>query len=292
MSLTLRDRLALALAEDLGPGDLTTDATVDPGRTGRAVLVAKQDVVVSGQAAAKLAFELAAAHYGAFVAYRIEVADGEAASAGATLATLSGDLRAILVGERLALNLLMRLCGVATHVRRILQDVGPTTFRAVDTRKTTPLWRDLEKAAVRHGGGHNHRFGLFDGVLVKDNHIAACGSVGEAVRRARAEVHHLVRVQCEVERLDQIPAALDAGADGLLLDNMDDATLAEAVDLVRGRWPHAFLEASGNMTAERLRRIAAFGLDVVSVGGFVHQATWADLSLRITAGGPATPVAP
>lgn len=280
--MQLRRRLELALDEDLGPGDLTTDATVPPEATGRAVLVAKEALVVSGQDVGRLAFEVAAARYGTFVVYKPEAADGEVVEPGTVIGTVNGNLRAILVGERLALNLMMRMCGIASHVRRTLAEVEGATFRAVDTRKTTPLWRDLEKAAVRAGGGHNHRFGLFDGVLIKDNHIAAAGGVAVTVARVREEVHHMVRVEVEVTSLDQIPEALDAGADGLLLDNMDDATLAEAVRIVRAGWPHAFLEASGNMNAERMKRIAQIGLDVVSVGGFIHQARWADLSLRVT----------
>lgn len=279
--MRLADRIALALDEDLGPGDLTTEACVPATATGKGTLVAKQHLVVSGQGAARAAFEEAARRYGAFVSYQPQVADGDVAAPGTVVATVNGNLRAILVGERLALNLLMRLCGIASHVRRSLQDVPHATFRAVDTRKTTPLWRDLEKAAVRDGGGHNHRFGLFDGVLIKDNHIAAVGGIAAAVARAREEVHHLVRVQVEVEDQVQLAEALDAGADGLLLDNMDDAQIAACVALVRARWPAAFLEASGNMSPARLVSLAEVGLDVVSVGGFIHQATWADLSLKV-----------
>lgn len=280
--MTLADRIAAALSEDLGPGDLTTEATVDANAVGRAVIVAKEPVVVSGHAAARLAFEEAGKRYGTFVAYAPEVVDGEVAEAGTVIATLNGNLRAILVGERLALNVLMRMTGIASHVRRWLQDVGEATFRAVDTRKTTPLWRDLEKAAVMHGGGHNHRFGLFDGVLIKENHIAAAGGVAIAIERAQTEVHHLVRIEVEVTNMDEVQQALDAHADGLLLDNMDDAQLAEAVTFVRANYPHAFLEASGNMNPTRLKSLAQVGLDVVSVGGFIHQATWSDLSLRVT----------
>ncbi|MCB9665573.1 MAG: carboxylating nicotinate-nucleotide diphosphorylase [Alphaproteobacteria bacterium] len=279
--MNLADRIAAALDEDLGPGDLTTEACIDAAAMGKGTLIAKQRVVVSGHAAAKAAFEEAARRYGAFLVYQAQVPDGSVVAPGTALATVNGSLRAILVGERLALNLLMRMCGIASHVRRTLQDVPHTTFRAVDTRKTTPLWRDLEKAAVRDGGGHNHRFGLFDGVLIKDNHIAAVGGIGPAVERVRSRVHHLVRVQVEVGDQAELAEALDAGADGVLLDNMDDAAIAACLDLVRTRWPEAFVEASGNMDAGRLASLAEVGLDVVSVGGFVHQATWADLSLRV-----------
>jgi nicotinate-nucleotide pyrophosphorylase (carboxylating) len=279
----LRQRLQLALEEDLGPGDLTTEACIPPAAIGRGVLLAKQDLVISGLSVARLAFEAAAQRVGGFVALHEDAADGDAVARGTTIARVSGNLRAILIGERLALNLLMRACGIATHVRAVVDAVGPATFRVVDTRKTTPLWRDLEKAAVRHGGGGNHRFGLFDGVLIKDNHVAGVGGVAEAVARARDAVHHLVRVEVEVTNLTQLDEALQAGADAILLDNMDDATLAAAVARVRGLGRDVLLEASGNMTAERMKRIAALGLDLVSMGGLIHQARWADLSLDVTA---------
>ncbi len=289
MGLDLRARLEAALDEDLGPGDLTTEATIPEGARGRGEIVAKEALVVSGQRVVRLAFEVAAARLGhgsaSFVAYQPEVADGTAVAAGTVIGRVSGDLRAILVGERLALNLLMLLCGVATHTAAVLRAAGPATFKLVDTRKTTPLWRDLEKAAVVHGGGANHRFGLFDGVLIKDNHIAGAGGVAAAVDAARARAHHLVRVEVEVSTLDELEEALEAGAEGVLLDNMDDDLLVAAVGRVAdheartGR--HVFTEASGNMTGERLARIAAIGLDLVSMGGLIHQARWADLSLRV-----------
>ncbi len=288
---SLADRIAMSVEEDLGPGDLTTEATIPGSGVLSARIVAKQDLVVSGLAAAKLAFEEAGRRYGRFVACTALVADGTPVVRGTEVARVHGDARAVLVGERTALNLMMRMCGIATHVRRIVDAVGPATFRLVDTRKTTPLWRDLEKAAVRHGGAANHRWGLFDGVLIKDNHIAAVGSVGEAVLRVREQVHQLVKIEVEVTEIGQIPEAIRAGADGLLLDNMDDATLAEAIAVARDQGREVFLEASGNMTLERLRRIADLGLDVVSMGGLIHQATWADLSLQVTGGvAEATPV--
>lgn len=279
--MDLRERIRQALDEDIGPGDLTTDACIDPTKNGSAVIVAKQAVVVSGMHAARVAFETAAARRGVFVALTVKVADGQLAQKGDVIAQITGNLSAILEGERVALNLLMRMTGIATHVDRVLTQVGETTFRAVDTRKTTPLWRDLEKAAVKHGGGDNHRFGLFDGVLIKDNHIAAVGGVTAAVERARAQVHHLVRIEVEVGSLTELEEALNAGADGVLLDNMDDAHIAQAIAFSRERWPNAFLEASGNMDTARLISLAQVGLDVVSVGGFIHHAVWADLSLKV-----------
>jgi nicotinate-nucleotide pyrophosphorylase (carboxylating) len=280
--MDLRRRVELALEEDLGAsGDVTTDATVDAAAIGSGIILAKEPLVVSGLAAARAVFEAVGQRLGVYVSFQPVVVDGEEVSKGATVVKLHGNLRALLIGERTALNLLMRMSGVATHVRRIMASVGPATFTVVDTRKTTPLWRDLEKAAVRHGGGCNHRFGLFDGVLVKDNHIAAVGSVGEAVLRARQAVHHLMKVEVEVGDLDQLEEALRAGADAILLDNMDDATLEAAVRRVRDVRASVILEASGGMTAERLRAIAAIGLDLVSMGGLIHQARWVDLSMDI-----------
>lgn len=279
--MDLRSRLSAALSEDLGPGDVTTEATIGAQVNGSAVIVAKQALVVSGQRFAKAAFEVASARLGTFVSYQPKVADGEMVEPGTVIAEAHGNLRAILVGERLALNLMMRACGIATHVRDVLAFVGPKTFRAVDTRKATPLWRDLEKEAVRNGGGANHRFGLFDGVLIKENHIAGAGGVEIAIERARAAVHHLLKIEVEVTTLEELETALNAGADAVLLDNMTDEQLQQAIAIVEKVKPGTMVEASGNMNAERMKRIAAFGLDVVSVGGFIHQARWADLSLRV-----------
>jgi nicotinate-nucleotide pyrophosphorylase (carboxylating) len=269
--MTLSELVRLSFAEDLGPGDLTTTSCVDPAATGTARVVAKQDLVVSGLDAARETF--------GFMGVSLEalVQDGDRVSKGAEIVALSGPLAGILQAERVALNFLMRLCGIATHTASVV-GTAQGKLRVVCTRKTTPLHRSLEKAAVRHGGGHNHRHGLYDGVMIKDNHIIAAGGIAQAVARARAGVHHLVKVEVEVEDLDELGLALEAGADVILLDNMDDDTLAEAVRLTAGR---AVLEASGNMDAARIEGIRDLGLDVVSVGGLIHQARWVDLSLRI-----------
>lgn len=279
--MDLRSRIAAALDEDLGPGDVTTNSIIAADQVGRGELMAKASVVVAGQDYVRTVFDVVAQRLGTFVAYKPKMLDGARAEYGDVLGVVSGNVRAILIGERPALNLAMRATGIATHVASVLDHVGPATFRAVDTRKTTPLWRDLEKAAVRAGGGHNHRFGLFDGVLIKDNHITAAGSVEAAVTRARDAVHHLVKIEVEVSDEDQLREALAAGCDGVLLDNMNDEQLAACVAIVDAVRPEVFTEASGNMNAERMKAIAAIGLDVVSVGGFIHQARWADLSLKI-----------
>jgi len=191
-----------------------------------------------------------------------------------------GSLRPILTGERTALNLLMRLGGVATLTRKYVRALAGTRTRLLDTRKTTPGMRELEKAAVRAGGGFNHRGALFDGILVKDNHAAAAGGVGEAVRRARAAAHPLLKVEAEVSTPEQIEDALKAGADMLLLDNLGNDELRRAVQQVRGRVP---LEASGGMTLDRLPRVAATGVDYVSVGALTHSAPAIDMSLLVEA---------
>ena len=281
--MNLQDLVRLAIDEDLGHGDLTTDATIPPDLVGRGEVLAKQDLVVAGHAAAAAVFAEIDRRLGGRVEYAVRNNDGESVPKGTVVADVRGPLRNIVIGERTALNFLMRLCGIATNTRRHVDAAGEGGPSVVDTRKTTPLHRDLEKGAVRAGGGRNHRHALFDGVLVKDNHVTAVGSLSEAVRRARAANHHLVRVEVEVGSLAALDEALETAADAVLLDNMDDDTLREAVRRARARKPSVVLEASGNMDVERIARIRGLGLDLVSVGGLVHQARWADLSLKIRA---------
>ena len=273
--------VAAALDEDLGPGDLTTSAVVDVAAQGSAAIVAKQDVVVSGQGYAARVFALAGARAGAAVSYEAVAPDGERALSGEVIGRVDGGYRGILTGERVALNGLMRLSGVATHVRAWVRAAGPAAPRIVDTRKTTPLWRALEKAAVRHGGGANHRFGLFDGIMIKENHIRAAGGIGAAVHRVRTANHHLVRIEVEVTDLAELDQALAAGADVVMLDNMDDAQLGAAVARARELRPEVLLEASGNMNPERIAGLRGVGIDLVSAGGLIHQARWVDLSLQV-----------
>ena len=266
--------IALALEEDVGPGDRTAEACVPPSARGSALIFAKEPLIVSGISAAARVFR--ALDPGC----ELEALAGEsdAANPGEGILRVRGSLRAILTGERTALNLLMRLCGVATLTGRYAQALAGTKTRLLDTRKTTPGMRELEKAAVRAGGGFNHRGALFDGILVKDNHAAAAGGIGEAVRRARAQAHPLLKVEAEVSTPQQIEEALEAGADMLLLDNLDDDELRKAVQQVRGRVP---VEASGGMTLDRLPRVAATGVDYVSVGALTHSAPAVDLSLMV-----------
>jgi nicotinate-nucleotide pyrophosphorylase (carboxylating) len=266
--------IALALEEDVGPGDRTAEACVPAGTRGSGLIFAKETLVVSGVSAAARVFR--ALDPGC----ELEALRGEGAQAGPGEGVLRvrGSMRAILTGERTALNLLQRLCGIATLTARYAQALSGTRTRLLDTRKTTPGMRELEKAAVRAGGGVNHRGALFDGILVKDNHAAAAGGIGEAVRRARGFAHPLLKVEAEVSTPRQIEEALAAGADLLLLDNLGDEELRAAVVQVKGRVP---LEASGGMTLDRLPRVAATGVDYVSVGALTHSAPSVDLSLMV-----------
>jgi nicotinate-nucleotide pyrophosphorylase (carboxylating) len=266
--------ISLALDEDVGPGDRTAEAVVPAAAAGTALIVAKEPLVVSGLSAAARVFRA--------VDPRCELEalldEGAAADPGAGVLRARGSLRGLLTAERTALNFLQRLSGIATQTRRYAEALRGTKTRLLDTRKTTPGLRQLEKAAVRAGGGTNHRGALFDGILVKDNHAAAAGGIGEAVRRARAHASPLLLVEAEVSTPQQIEEALAAGAQMLLLDNLEDKELAAAVRQIAGRVP---TEASGGMTLARLPRVAACGVDYVSVGALTHSATAVDLSLLI-----------
>jgi nicotinate-nucleotide pyrophosphorylase (carboxylating) len=263
------------LAEDLGDGDLTSRACFpDPTVPVQAVIRTREPATVAGVTVAARVFALTddALHA------TPRVADGHRAEAGETLLTVAGPIVALLSAERVALNLLQRLCGVATTTARYVTAVAGTDAAICDTRKTTPGLRLLEKYAVRCGGGMSHRLGLFDGVLIKDNHVAACGSVAEAVTRARSHAPAGVPIEVEVESLPQVAEAIAAGADVILLDNMDEASLRAAVEQVAGRVP---LEASGGVTLDTVGRVAATGVQFISVGALTHSAPATDLSLEL-----------
>jgi len=267
-----------ALREDLGrAGDQTTDAVVPADATATARLVARGAGRIAGLEVACRAFTL----LDPGVQVDLRAADGDDATAGTTLAVVSGPARPILSAERVALNLLGRLCGIATLTRDVVASVMGTGARVACTRKTTPGLRLLEKYAVRVGGGSNHRFGLDDAVLIKDNHVAVAGGVGEAVRRARAAVGHLVKVEVEVTSLGQVQEALDAGAEVILLDNMGPEMLKEAVALVDGR---AITEASGGITPQNAPEVAGTGVDVLSLGWLTHSAPALDVALDVVVG--------
>ena len=262
-----------ALAEDLGrAGDITALACIDADARLEATFGARKAGTIAGLACARLAI-LAMDPDAKFKA-RVE--DGDQVKAGAVLAKVSANARAMLSAERTALNLLGRLSGVATLTRSYVDAVAGTNARITDTRKTTPGLRALEKYAVRCGGALNHRFGLDDAILIKDNHVAACGGVGEAIRRARAFAGHLVKVECEVDSLAPLVEALDAGPDVVMLDNFSLKTLRVAVGMAAGR---VVLEASGGVTLDTVRDIAETGVDVISVGALTHSASVLDIGL-------------
>ncbi|HEY8572185.1 carboxylating nicotinate-nucleotide diphosphorylase [Phenylobacterium sp.] len=262
-----------ALAEDLGrAGDVTAQATIPADARLSAVFATRKAGVVAGLSCARLAVhELDPA-----ATFEAAVADGEQAQAGTVLARVDANARALLSAERTALNLLGRLSGIATLTREYVGAVQGTRTRIVDTRKTTPGLRALEKYAVRCGGGVNHRFGLDDAILIKDNHVAACGSVGEAVRRAKAFAGHLMKVEVEVDSLEQFDEALAEGPDVIMLDNFGLPDLAEAVRRNAGR---VVLEASGGVNLQTVRAIAETGVDVISVGALTHSVSVLDIGL-------------
>jgi nicotinate-nucleotide pyrophosphorylase (carboxylating) len=268
------DRIvALALEEDLSSGDLTTEACIDAEAVAVAHAVARQPIVVCGGGVFARVF----ARVDASLAVDRFVADGELVGSGTRLWTVRGRARGILMGERVALNLVQRMSGVATQARRYVEALPPgSKARITDTRKTTPGLRVLERYAVRAGGAHNHRDDLGSAVLIKDNHIAACGGVRSAIVRARASAPHTAKIECEVDTLEQLDVALAAGADIVLLDNMPDDVVAEAVKRTAGR---ALLEASGGITLARVRSLAQVGVDAISVGALTHSVPAADIGL-------------
>ncbi|MDP4004361.1 carboxylating nicotinate-nucleotide diphosphorylase [Methylobacterium sp. NEAU K] len=263
-----------ALLEDLGrAGDITTDAIVPPGERMRGVIASRQAGVVSGTDAAAIAFALV----DPAVSVTVERGDGARVAPGDVVLRLEGPARAILTAERVALNLLCRMSGVATATNGLVEAArlhGKASI--VCTRKTTPGLRALEKHAVRAGGGSNHRFGLDDAVLIKDNHVAVAGGIVPAIERARARAGHLVKIECEVDSLDQLEEALSVGVDAVLLDNMGPDLLTRAVAMIDGR---ALSEASGRITRETVGAVAASGVDLISCGWITHSAAIIDLGL-------------
>ena len=272
---TLHEMVARWLTEDVGRGDVTTSAVIPPDLLGVALIEVREHAVVAGLEAAHACFELSGQ-----MAWHAFVTDGTEVEPGDALARVEGPLALILTAERTALNLLGRLSGIATLTRRFSQEVEGTTATIVDTRKTTPGMRLLEKQAVAAGGGSNHRFGLDDGVLIKDNHVAAVGGVEEAVQRARRNVPHGMKIEVEVATLDELDAAVAAGADAVLLDNMQPEAVAEAVKRAGGK---AMLEASGGITLANVRGYAETGVDLISIGALTHSAPNVDVALEVEA---------
>jgi len=268
--------LAMALQEDLGHGDVTTEAIFDPEHQAQAVVFGREPFVLSGTYVFLRVFQLLDASVRAEPLAR----DGEFVPAEVPVFRIQGPTRALLAGERTALNLLQRLSGIATFTRKMAEALQGTSCRLLDTRKTTPLWRALEKQAVGHGGGKNHRFGLFDGVLIKDNHVASSGGVAPAVQRARRKVPHTLKIEVEVETPEELVEAIDAGADVVLLDNFSLENLRKAVEINAGR---CLLEASGGITLETVGAVARTGVDFVSCGALTHSARAVDLTMEVIA---------
>lgn len=266
--------LWLAIREDLEHGDVTTETVVDQDLKGRAVVLGREPFVLSGSRVFSRIFELLDP------AIQIEnfFRDGEEIQSGIPVFRLDGSVRTLLTGERTALNFVQRLCGIATLTKNMVKELFGSSCRLLDTRKTTPLWRILEKEAVRHGGGSNHRFGLADGVLIKDNHIVAAGGVREAVQRARQHAPHTLKIEVEVDNLDQFEVALEAEADVILLDNFSLEMLREAVKRNNRR---VLLEASGGVTLESVRAIAETGVDFISCGALTHSARSIDMTMEM-----------
>ena len=263
-----------ALLEDIHTGDITTLAVVPGARPASARLLAKETMVLAGLDTAARVFTILDPD----IRFSACLSDGETALPGALLATLQGEATKLLMGERVALNLLQRMCGIATLTASFVSAVAGTKARIVDTRKTTPGLRQLEKYAVRVGGGINHRTGLYDGVLIKENHIAAAGGITEAIRRARAYIPHTLKIEIETETLSQVDEALAAGADIIMLDNMSLDEMRAAVGAIGSR---ALVEASGGVNLERVRAIAETGVDIISVGALTHSSRAMDISMLL-----------
>lgn len=283
--LSRRVRHALAshfLVEDVGQGDLTTQTIVAPEAQGHGRILAKQDLVLAGLEIAIAVFEAQADTASLYIEPLVE--DGVQLAPGDICAEIDGPAHVLLTAERVALNLLQHLSGIATLTRRYVEAVQHTPARIIDTRKTTPGLRLLEKYAVRVGGGHNHRFGLGDGILIKDNHIAIAGSIREAVARVRAAVSHLQKIEVEVENLAQLQEALQAGADVILLDNMTPEQTQEAVRQVRAapNGERIMVESSGGITLDTVRHYAEAGVNLISSGALTHSAPSVDLSFDLT----------
>ncbi len=266
--------IQMALEEDLGPMDLTTDATIDPEKRGKAILLAREKLVLAGLPVFSRVFT--------FLSSEIELEyyfeDGNLVTAEEKICLLSGPISAIMKAERTALNFLQRMSGIATLTKVYVDKVGSEKARVLDTRKTMPGLRVLDKYAVRMGGGFNHRFGLFDGILIKDNHIAAAGSIAKAVALARENTHHTLKVEVEVEDQDGLKEAIQAGAEVILLDNMTPDAMRKAVKMAGGR---VILEASGGINLNNIEEIAQTGVDLISVGALTHSVRGVDVSLEL-----------
>ena len=273
MELNADEMILLALKEDITFGDISSDAVLPKAAMGSVELIAKQDGVIAGLPVFKRVFEL----IDGSIDIKFMVADGDLVHSGEKLAVLRGDLHSLLSGERTALNYLQHMSGIATYTRSMADILEGSGIKLLDTRKTTPCNRIFEKYAVKVGGGNNHRFNLSDGVMLKDNHIAAAGGIKNAVAMAKKEVSFVRKIEVEVENLNMVREAVEAGADIIMLDNMDYETMEEALKIIDGK---AETECSGNVTAENVAKLAALGVNYISSGALTHSAPILDISMK------------
>jgi nicotinate-nucleotide pyrophosphorylase (carboxylating) len=274
MDHSLQELIERALAEDIGSGDVTTAATIPADAHAEAVMLAKQHLVLAGLDVSREVF----LYLDPGIEFTAYAKDGDVIHAGMEIARLSGNTRTLLVGERVALNLLQHMSGIATLTAAFVEKIKGLNAEVLDTRKTLPGLRQLEKYAVRMGGGRNHRFGLYDGVLIKDNHIKAAGGIAQAITRVRTTAHHLLKIEVETKTLAEVREALAEKADIIMLDNMTIDMIREAVRLIDQQ---ALVEASGNVTLETVWHIAETGVDLISSGSLTHSAPAADISMKI-----------
>ncbi|ACK42034.1 MULTISPECIES: carboxylating nicotinate-nucleotide diphosphorylase [Dictyoglomus] len=272
--LHLRKIVEEALKEDIGFGDITTESTIPEDMISRAVIIAKEEGILAGLPVAEEVFKLLDSK----IEFKEFKKDGDEIKKGDVILEIKGKTKTILMGERTALNFLQRLSGIATYTKKCVDVVKPYGVKILDTRKTTPTLRIFEKYAVKIGGGENHRFGLYDMVLIKDNHIRAVGSIKEAIERVRERVSHVYKIEVEVTNLEELKEALESKADIVLLDNMDYDTLKEAVSIAKGK---VMIEVSGNISLEDLEKIARLGVNFISIGKLTHSYKSLDLSLEL-----------
>ncbi|WP_442602077.1 carboxylating nicotinate-nucleotide diphosphorylase [Paenibacillus sp. KN14-4R] len=273
----LAEQIQHWLQEDVGTGDVTSLSTIPVASQSRGIIHVKEDGILAGIAVAEAVF----AEVDSSLQFEAQAIDGTQVSKGTVIATVTGSTRSILIGERLALNLLQRLSGIATKTRSFVAAVEDLPVRLVDTRKTTPGLRLLEKYAVRIGGGHNHRFGLYDAVMIKDNHIKGAGGITAAVLAAREAIPHTMKIEVEVEDFKQLEEALQVGSDIIMLDNMPPAQMKEAVALIKNRAPHIVVEGSGSVSPKTIRVMAETGVDIISIGQLTYSVAALDISLDL-----------
>ncbi|KPA10095.1 nicotinate-nucleotide pyrophosphorylase [Candidatus Magnetomorum sp. HK-1] len=273
-SLITQTLIQLALEEDIGSGDITTKALVNADAKGKATIIAKENLIIAGLELVNIVYQRLSPSIQCF----LKCMDGDELSVGQKVCEICGPLCTLLEGERTALNFLQRLSGIATQTRRYVKALNRSTPLIVDTRKTLPGWRRLEKMAVRIGGAMNHRMGLYDGVLIKDNHITVSGGIKPAITKIRKQVSHLTKIEVEVENFDQLQQALAAKADVIMLDNMNSDDIRKAVQQIKGQ---ALVEVSGGITLDRIQELADSGVDIISIGALTHSAQAVDLSMEI-----------